>query len=95
MIPLNPLQLHDLYRTSTDFHEQLSNFFRRSDHRGGFLNLLESGILAWLIEYLDSLSFEIVMLHGVLNPSVGSHWYFQPFMSHIPEIVARIRKDLR
>ncbi|KAF9642811.1 kinase-like protein [Thelephora ganbajun] len=63
MIPSDPLQqLRDFDRASPQFHEQLSNFLRGNDYRNAFPKL-QSGNLAWLIEYLDS------VVVGVSNPA--------------------------
>ena len=46
-------QLCDLDKTSPQFHEQLSRFFRGSHYQNVFPSLQSEG-LAWLVEYLDS-----------------------------------------
>ena len=57
MIPTNPLQpLHDLDRTSPQFHEQLNDFLRGDEYRN-VLPGLQNEDLVWLVEYLDSVSF--------------------------------------
>ena len=56
MIPHDPFQqLHDLDRSSPEFHEQLSNFFCGEAYRSVFSDLGGED-LAWLVEYLDSVS---------------------------------------
>jgi hypothetical protein len=52
----NPLQqLHDLDRASPQFHEQLSSFLRGEEYQNAVPNL-QGEDLAWLVEYLDSVS---------------------------------------
>ena len=46
-------QLRDLDKTSPQFHEQLSDFFRGDLYQSVFPSL-QSESLAWLVEYLDS-----------------------------------------
>ncbi|KAF9644933.1 kinase-like protein [Thelephora ganbajun] len=59
MTPPNPLQqLRDLDRASRRFHEQLTNFLRGNEYRNVFPKL-QSGDLAWLVEYLDSVIISI------------------------------------
>ena len=56
MSPRNPLQkLRGLDKTSSQFHEELSNFIRGHVYRSA-LPSLQSENLTWLVEYLDSVS---------------------------------------
>lgn len=56
MIPHNPLQeLHDLDKTSTQFHAKLSNFIRGDVYQSA-LPSLQNETLTWLTEYLDVVS---------------------------------------
>ena len=56
MIPHDPFhQLHDLDRSSPEFHEQLSNFLCGDDYQSAFLDLGGED-LAWFVEYLDNVS---------------------------------------
>ncbi|KAF9647762.1 kinase-like protein [Thelephora ganbajun] len=59
MTPPGPLrQLHDLDRTSPQFHEQLSNYLRGDEYQNVVPSLQGEG-LAWLVEYLDSVLGDI------------------------------------
>ena len=72
MIPQNPIQqLCDLDKTSPQFHERLGAFFRGDVYRTVFPGLQSEG-LALLVEYLDSVSLRIILLHTMLNITVGS-----------------------
>ena len=65
MSPLNVLeQLRGFDRTSPQFHKHLSNFLRSDGYRSAVPNL-QGEDLAWLVEYLDSVSLYIVLS----NPS--------------------------
>lgn len=56
MIPINPLQeFRDLDRSSPQFHEQLSDWLQGNGYQGVLPNL-QGEDLAWLVEYLDSVS---------------------------------------
>ena len=52
-------QLHDLDRTSPEFHKQLSNFLRGNEYQNAVPGLLSED-LAWLVEYLDSVSLRTI-----------------------------------
>lgn len=68
----SPLQqLRDIDKTSPLFHEQLSNFFRRSVYQNVLPNL-QNESLAWLVEYLDSVRLKTTLLYRMLNIGVGS-----------------------
>ena len=69
MAPHNLLQeLYELNRlgASPQFHQQLSSFFRGSEYLIAFPDL-RGGNLAWLVEYLDSVSLQMVFLRAALN----------------------------
>ena len=56
MTPSNPLQqLHGLDRASPQFHQHLGDFLRGNEYRNTVSNL-QGEDLAWLVEYLDSVS---------------------------------------
>ena len=95
MIPINPLQqLYDLNRTSPQFHEQLSNFFRGSAYRHALSNI-PSENLAWLVDHLDGVRSPLKHpLCAVLNIFVASCWYLGSHNPHIPGIFAGTREDL-
>ena len=60
MIPHNPLQsLHDLDKTSSQFHQQLIEFLRGDEYQD-VVPTLQPEDLAWLVEYLDNVSLPII-----------------------------------
>ena len=52
-------QLHDLDKASPQFHKDLSNLLRSEEYRGAVPNL-QGEYLAWLVEYLDGVSLQIL-----------------------------------
>jgi len=52
-------QLHYLDKASPQFHKHLSNFLRSEEYRSTVPSL-QGEDLAWLVEYLDSVSLQIV-----------------------------------
>ena len=52
-------QLHGLDRTSSQFHKRLSRFLRSEAYRSAVPNL-QGEDLAWLVEYLDSVSIQTI-----------------------------------
>ena len=72
MAPRNPLQkLRDFNGTSSQFHEELSDFIRGHVYRSA-LPSLQSENLTWLVEHLDSVSLRSTLRCTTLNISVGS-----------------------
>ena len=62
MILHNPLQpLHDLDKTSPQFHQQLIDFLRGNEYQHA-VPTLQTKDLAWLVEYLDNVSLRIISL---------------------------------
>ena len=62
MNPPNVLeQLRSFDGASPQFHKHLSNFLRSSGYRSVFPNL-QGEDLAWLVDYLDSVSLYTVSL---------------------------------
>ena len=60
MSPHNILkQLHGLDRASSQFHNHLSSFLRSEGYRSAIPSLQGEG-LAWLVEYLDSVSLQTI-----------------------------------
>lgn len=59
-------KLYELNRASPQFHQQLSSFFRGSEYLTVFPDL-HGGNLAWLVEYLDNVSLQMVFLRAELN----------------------------
>ena len=91
MTSRNLLQsLHDRDRTSPRFHEQLVDFLHGNRYRDAVPSL-QSEDLAWLVEYLDSVSVQTTSPRSVLNTGVGPRWYFRPHKPRIPRITARTR----
>ena len=79
-------QLRDLDKTSPQFHEQLSNFFRGNIYQDIFPNL-QSESLTWLVEYLDSV--RLSQIHPpMLNIGVGSGQCFRSRRPRVPRILA-------
>jgi len=68
MIPPDPLrQLHDLDRTSPQFHKQLRNFLCGDEYRD-VVTGLQGEDLVWLVEYLDNVSPQTI-----LSPLCAQH----------------------
>ena len=62
MVAFDPLQqLQDLDRSSPQFHDQLSDLLRGEEYRSSVLNL-QGDDLAWLVEYLDSVSLQFILV---------------------------------
>ena len=52
-------QLHDFDRASPQFHKHLSNSLRSEEYRSA-VPTLQGEDLAWLVEYLDSVSNQTI-----------------------------------
>ena len=52
-------QLHDFDKASPQFHKDLSNFLRSEEYRST-ATTLQGEYLAWLVEYLDSVSLQTI-----------------------------------
>ena len=61
-------QLHDLDRASPQFYEQLGSFLRGEEYQNAAPNL-QGEDLAWLVEYLDSVSLQINSLNLRSTPA--------------------------
>ena len=62
MVTFDPLQpLHDLDRSSPQFHTKLSDLLHGQEYRNLILNL-KSDHLARLVEYLDGVSLQITSM---------------------------------
>ena len=60
MIPQNPLQpLHDLDKSSLQFHQQLVDFLHGDEYQD-IVPTLQTEDLAWLVKYLDNVSPRII-----------------------------------
>ena len=60
-------QLYRLNRSSTEFHDHLSNVLYGEEYRRCVLNLPEDD-LVWLVDYLDLVCFRIALPHPPLKP---------------------------
>ena len=93
MILFGPLeQLRALDRTSPQFHEKLSDFFRGDEYRGVFPKL-KSEDLEWLADYLDSVGFQTIFLRSTLSIGTGSRQYSRTHKPRVPVILARTQED--
>ena len=91
MISHNPLKpLHDLDRASPRFHGQLIDFLR-----GDVVPSLKNEDLAWLVEYLDSVSPPTISPHATLKAGVGPLWNLRSRQYLISGIATRTQKDMR
>lgn len=68
-------QLRNLDQNSPQFHEHLSNCFRRNEFRSA-VSSLQGEDLALFVEYLNDVSLQTVPLHSTLNAGIGSHRHF-------------------
>ena len=86
MIPQNPLQpLHDLDRTSPQFHELLLDFLRGNEYQTS-VPTLQGENLAWLVEYLDSVSVQTTSPHSALRGGAGPRRHFRSREPRLPGI---------
>lgn len=78
MISHAPLlqRLHDLDKTSPQFHQRLSDFLRGDDYRS-LLSGLQNEDLVSLVEYLAGVSLQMILLRAAPNVGVGSRQYFR------------------
>ena len=63
-------QLHDLYRTSPQFHKRFVDFLRGNDCQD--IPSLQNEDSTWLVEYLGGVSLQNTSLRSALNAGVGS-----------------------
>ena len=95
MNPLNLLQkLHDFDRTSPQFHEQLIHFLRGNEYQLNVVPNLQAENLAWLVEYLDSVSPQTTSPRSVLNARVGPLRYLRSKKWPIPGITVQPQRDM-
>jgi len=95
MSPPNALkQLRGFDRTSPQFHKRLSTFLRSEGYRS-IVPSLQGEDLAWLVEYLDSVSLQTISPKSPPNTVVGSHVYFKSCEPRVPGILARAEEHLR
>ena len=87
-------QLYDFDKASPQFHKHLSNFLRSEGYRSA-VPTLQGEYLAWLVEYLDSVSIQTVSPYPAPNTVVGSCVYFKSCQPRVPGILARTQKYLR
>jgi len=87
-------QLHGLDRTSSQFHKRLSGLLHSEAYRSAVPNL-QGEELAWLVDYLESVSIQTISPKSVPNTVVGSGVYFKSCEPRVPGILARTQKHLR
>ena len=87
-------QLHGLDRTSSQFHKRLSGLLRSERYRSAVPNL-QGEDLAWLVDYLESVSIQSISLKSASNTVIGSGVYFKSYESRLPGILAGTQKHLR
>ena len=87
-------QLHNLDRTSSQFHKRLSGLLRSERYRSAVPNL-QGEDLAWLVDYLESVSIQTIPLKSAPDTVVGSGVYFKSCEPRLPGILARTQKHLR
>ena len=77
MSPSNPLQtLRDLDKTSPHFHNQLIDLLRGNEYRD-VIPSLQGEDLAWLVDYLDGVSFHTISHHLALTTDTGPLRYLR------------------
>ena len=95
MNPPNVLeQLRGFDRASPQFHKHLSNFLRSEGYRSAIPNLQGEDV-AWLVEYLDSVSLYTVSLSSEPKTVVGSHVRVKSREPCISRILTRTERSLR
>ena len=87
-------QLHGLDRTSSQFHKRLSGLLRSEGYRSAVPNL-QGEDLAWLVDYLESVSLQTISPKSAPNNIVGSDVYFKSCEPRVPGILARTQNHLR
>lgn len=91
MVPPNHFQqLHNLDKGSPEFYKQLNDFLRGDEYRDA-LQDLQGEDLMWLVEYLGSVSLQIVSPKPVLSTGVGSHRYLRHYEYPTPGIRRAMR----
>ena len=61
-------QLHNLNRSSSGFHDQLTNVLYGEEYRQCVPNL-QGDNLMWLVEYLNNVRYRATLSHSPLKPS--------------------------
>jgi len=87
-------QLHGLDRTSSQFHKRLSGLLRSEAYRSTVPNL-QGEHLAWLVDYLESVSLQTISPKSAPNTVLGSDVYFKSREPRVPGILARTEEYLR
>ena len=89
-------QLHGLDRTSSQFHKRLSGLLRSEGYRSAVPSLRGED-LAWLVDYLESVSLQTIFSKSVPNTVtvLGSDVYFKSREPRVPGILARTEEHLR
>ena len=88
------LQLHSLDKTSTKFHEELTNFFRGNAYQHVF-QTLQNESLAWLVEYLDSVRLKTPSPHPMFDVALAPRRRYRSCRSRIPGIFTSTPRDMR
>ena len=87
-------QFQGLDRTSSQFHKRLSGLLRSERYRSAVPNL-QGEDLAWLVDYLESVSIQTIPPKSAPDTVVGSGVYFKSCEPRLPGILARTQKHLR
>ena len=61
-------QLYNLDRSSSGFHDQLTNVLYGEEYRQCVPNLLGDSLI-WLVEYLNNVRYRATLSHSPLKPS--------------------------
>ena len=94
MTPSNLLRkLHDLDKTSPDFHSQLTDFLRGNEYQDAAASL-EGEDLTWFVNYLDNVSLRTVSLRSAFTAGTDPLRYLRPQHRPIPGTARRTQKDM-
>ena len=80
-------KLHGLDRTSSQFHKRLSGLLRSEAYRSAVPNLQDEDV-AWLVDYLESVSLQTISPKSAPNTVLGSDVYFKSCKPRVPGILA-------
>ena len=94
MVTKDPLQqFRDLDRASPYFHEHLNNTLRGKEYQN-ILPKLQNEDLAWLVEYLDNVSFQVTFLRAALIVGVDYRWHSRQCKDTFPGTTQRTPEDM-
>ena len=89
-----PLQtLRSLDRTSPHFRNQLTDFLRGNEYRD-IVPSLQGENLAWVVDYLDSVSIHTVTPHSTLIGGTGSLRHLRSQQRPVSGTTGRTQKDM-